>query len=467
MDFQGDEAVHGLSVRSPPLRLMHVTPIDGGDWGQDFPARVEHAVALGFAGIMLASPFAARGVAGRALVSDFHQLSAAFGGGAASASITAMAAVARRAGIALLLDVELDRLAAGSAAAVSAKGLYEPPADDALLDPRRLADAQAASVTLSEPASVAALAAWWVDHLKSWRTMGVAGFRLTGLAGLSGGTASVLARLRQALPEALLLAWTPGVDADELAGLETIGLDGVFASLPWWDWQSPWLWDELERLERIAPVIGLPSLPGRLPDMDALPGSRPGAAASRCLALAAGLGGGWMVDAALADADADTVGTLNRLLAEAGLPLTGRTLRLLGGSGAPVLSLLRSEGDPRLAGRASLLLINTDTKAARSLDPALLLSAAGGNFGRFTAVATVNDDGLEVIAPDAATSVPPGGFRVFEAVATPRPAASGRITPASALAAGAASRLAIESVTPAVDAGVFPVKRIVGELVSV
>ncbi len=466
MDFQGDEAVRSLSVRSAPLRLMHVTP-DSGDAVQAFAAQAERAVALGFAGIVLASPFAARGVGGRALVSDFNQLGGALGGGSSTAALTAMAAAGRRAGLTLLLDVELDRLAAGSAAAVSARGLFEPPDDDALLDPRRLADARAASVTLASAGSLNALADWWADHLSRWHKLGVAGFRLAGLAGLPRGAASaVLRRLRQALPETLLLAWTPGLEPDELASLEPAGLDGVFSSLPWWDWQSPWLWEELERLERVAPVIGLPCLPGRLPEVDALPGSRPGAAASRCLALAAGLGGGWLVDAALADADADTVISLNRLLAEAGLPLAGRSLRLLGGSGAPVLSLLRSEVDPRLAAQASLLLINTDTRAARAVDPALLLSAAGGNFGHFTPV-TDSADGPEAISPATATSVPAGGYRLFEAVATPRPTPSGRIPPASAQAAAATPRLAIEGVTPVVDDGLFPVKRVVGELVSV
>ncbi len=466
MDFQGDETVRSVSVRSAPLRLMHLTLSAGPD--RDFAARAKLASGLGFAGIVLDRPFAARGVGERALVCDFNQLSAELGGGPSGPALNTMAAAARQAGVALLLDVELDRLAADSAAAMSTKGLFAPPEDEALLDPRRHADARAASVKLHEPASLDALAVWWAAQLTTWQTLGVAGFRLAGLAGLPRGAArALLARLRLALPEALLLAWTPGMDPDELAGLEDVGLDGVFSSLPWWDWQSPWLWDELDRLERVAPVMGLPSLPGRSPDADAVPGSRPGAAASRCLALAAGLGGGWMVDEALAGAAADTIGALNRLLAASDLPLAGRTLRLLGGSGAPVLSLLRSEGDARLADRASLLLINTDTQASRPLDPTLLLSAAGGSFGRFTSVAEGADGAVEAITPDAATSLPAGGYRLFEAVATPRPSASGRIAPASALAAGAASRLAIESVTPVVDAGLFPVKRIVGELVSV
>ncbi|MFX6119074.1 hypothetical protein ABTE85_22670, partial [Acinetobacter baumannii] len=46
----------------------------------------------------------------------------------------------------------------------------------------------------------------------------------------------------------VMLAWTPGIGPGQLADLAGGGFDGAFCSLPWWDYRSPWLAEEIARL---------------------------------------------------------------------------------------------------------------------------------------------------------------------------------------------------------------------------
>ena len=67
-----------------------------------------------------------------------------------------------------------------------------------------------------------------------------------------------MSELRAVCPDLLALAWTPGTKWSHFRSLEGVGFDGVFSSLPWWDFRSPWLLEEYDALRRIAPVLGCP-----------------------------------------------------------------------------------------------------------------------------------------------------------------------------------------------------------------
>jgi starch synthase (maltosyl-transferring) len=364
------------------------------------------------------------------------------------ASGATAAGLARRSGLGLLVDLQVDRLAATSPLA-TAGSPFSIPDKAALLDPRRGAEADVAAARLDSLGDALALAAWWAPRLQGFCKDGVAGFRVLGLDAFPHTTAGdFFGALRLALPDALLLAWTPGLRREALESLRGHGADGVFASLPWWDFASPWLWDEVLALSTIAPVIGVDGLPGKAGD-------------ARRTAFAATIGRGFLH--VPAPGQGTDVAALNALLRDVLQVAAQRAPRPLG-AGAPSWAFLRQDGvDHRASAHATLILCNAGRSPA-TVSAASLLPACGGAFTPFQAVFPASGGAL---GADSVVTLTPGELRVYIAEAMTRTARPAPLDKARARQAAADSRLAIEQPSPAVDGGAFPVKAIAGEVVSV
>ncbi len=367
-------------------------------------------------------------------MTDDRVLAPELGGGPAREGLQRLAARARAAGVTPLLDLAADRVAAAGALAAGAPGLFAPPDPHQVLDPRRpIETGRAALARVADPETGAALGAWWGERLAAWRDAGFAGVRLLGLARLPGpALGPMLGALRAAAHDAILLGWTPGTDWAALPGLKG-RLDGVFPSLPWWDWRSDWLWDEIERLRMVAPLIACPEAPNTSPPPPPLvaPWHTPEqglAAIRRAVTFAAGLASGWMLpmglefglhgrtprrpgtpDATRAGAPLDlsqTVAAANaarrKEAARAAAP------RLPAGAGTPVLALLRPELG---AGRATLLLANTDLERARRAPLETILAGTGGRYVGFAPVVPADAPPL---AAGAEPVLAPGEVRLYE-----------------------------------------------------
>ena len=473
-----EPAMQAQAAAPPALRILQADAVSVA------AERWEHGLAgaagLGFGHVLLAPVFAPGPRGERSVIADLARLHPALGDEPAEAWLRRASAAAGAHGLGLLLDLRLDRVASGSTLAGAQQGLFAPPDEDALLDPRRDVDVNASRARLDAPGRAEALGAWWGQHLAAWHALGVAGFRLLGLADLPGDAVAPLLRaLRRGCPGALLLAWTPGLPWPVLEGLAGLGLDGVFCSLPWWDGEGAWLWEEIARLRGVAPVLA----PTAAPDGEAVVPHEPAqrAAAGRRLALAALAGDGWLVGGVAAPGAAEAArlgvmtaacdglgpGALNRLLA-GGLPMGGLPAggsALLSGTGGPVLALLRTDtADARFARRGVLVLANTDLRARHAADPSQLLSATGGALGRFAPLLPAEG---EAFVPDHALALAPGEVRLYAAEAAVRPDALAPLDDRLAREAGAWGRLALENPSPAVDGGEFPVRRIAGELLTV
>ncbi len=358
-------------------------------------------------------------------------------------ALTRLTAEAAGAGVALLLDVQINRLAADTGLG---EGLFTPPDADALLDPRHGVDLDADVASPNDAAQASALGAFWAGHFSQWVRAGIAGVRLIGLDGLEPTLiADFLDALRSGAPAPLLLAWAPGLSREAMRALAGRGLDGVFSSFPWWDLRAPWFWEELDVLRAAAPVLHALQAQGAPPWHDD----------ARAATLAAFLGDGWM---AIAPAGA-SAGKMNTLLAGT-TPARGGPI---GGTAAPVLSVLRTDApDRRSARRVLMAVVNTDPDQPRAVDPAVLLAPLGGRFKPLQAqLGSTGALGLDAL------TLQPGETVVFAADAIPSANARDRAGEADAREAAGAPRLAIESVTPAVDGGAFPVKMIAGETVTV
>ena len=341
-----------------------------------------------------------------------------------------------------------------------------------------------------------ALGGWWEERVCA--ASPAAGSPASAATRRPGCHGAVWRRLTTALPEARFLAWTAGVPAPDLPALAGAGFAAVFDSLGWWDVEGSWLVEEAARLAAIAPIISTveapfgPRLAAR--DADAWTAER---AARRHLGLAAGIGAGLLVPMGFEygarrplDPARDRPGDWDWLRRQASFdlsdalraanaamaarPLARAELRPLSGPGAPVAALLRAAGpDAREAQAATLVLANPDLRRGTSVALATLLPGTGGAFTRFRPHAPA---GAPALGPTATVQLDPGEVRLFEAEA-PRPILlpaelaapreRGAVPEESVLAAAAAPRIGIESISPAVDEGRFPVKRIVGEVVEV
>ena len=364
-----------------------------------------------------------------------------------------MAEAASAAGLELLLDIQIDRLSAASALAMTAGSPFSVPSKAALLDPRRGAEADIASARLENLGDALTLAAWWAPHLRAICAQGVAGFRLLGLDAFPDLLAGAFfGALRQTLLDPLLLIWTPGMRRAAIQSLGGQDADGVFASLPWWDFASEWLWDEIAALSAVAPVIGA----------DGIPHAADPADVARRAPFAATIGQGYL-HIGSSDNDAD-IKALNALLRDAA-DFAGQTPPRPLGAGAPAWTFLRMDGfDHRASAHAALFLCNADPERSVAIPAADLLPACGGSFTAFQSRLPAS---TEILTADRVVTLKPGELRVFAAQANTRSPARAPLDKSGAKQAAAGPRLAIELPTPAVDGGAFPVKAIAGELVSV
>jgi starch synthase (maltosyl-transferring) len=388
-----------------PARAPRICLLDG----DAAPSDLDRAALLGFDSVLLA---------------------------AAPGGVGSWAAAARPLGLSLLIDVNVDEIPVETAAGDSVPAMFVvTPAP--MVDPRqppRSADAAIATVSDAEDAE--RLAEWWAPRIAELTAAGIEGVRILGLAGLpAAAVAPFLVRLRGLVLDAVLFAWTPGLAWDSVASLPEGTVDYVACSLPWWDGQADWLWRELGLLRRVAPVV-------------APAGAHTGS-------LAALLADGWM--RRLPDeTEGAEVKRLNALRAQ---PAFGSgTARLLSGSGQAVTALLRTDAaDPRQARQAALFLLNFDEVPAAVHGAAVLPGA--GSFGPWLSEAPG-----AAFDPASTLTLPPGTVLAFTAPALPPP----RPQPAGgAEQAARRPRLAIEAPSPCVDAGRFPSRRTVGDVVEV
>jgi starch synthase (maltosyl-transferring) len=436
---------------------------------QDVSSWLDEAVALGFDAVLIPPPWRPGSDGDRFAAASLIEFHPALGDG----FLARFVAGCRARDLRPMMDVVLGHVA--DAFEGEAPG-FEPQPPPTALDPRRLGSER---VRHALPGTD--LGAWWGQHISGWAAAGIAGFRLLGLAAFDA--AGLVRALRTAAPSATLVAWTPGLAPAQLAGLQ--GVDFVVSSLPWWDMQAPWLWDELTRLRAIAPVLSCPEAPfeprvaGMIHDPAAM-----AAALRRSAAVAAALGDGWIVTAGFANgarrpldvrgqilAGGDQQVDINREITALNqmlqAPFDAATEQPLTGLAEPVLAVLRLDGaDSRFASAAWLHLVNTDLLRAAALDPARLLAGVDGSFTPFTPVEEGTFKDVPALAPGRPVVLQPGEFRVYSAGR--QPTTNDRaLDPATVRPFATGARVAIEAPSPCIEDGSLAAKRLLGEVVTV
>lgn len=432
-------------------RIYCVNPllVEPAGW----PGLLDHCSALGFDHVLLAHPDGMR-VSSDQIVEGM--------------TCEALSQECASRNLRLLIDIGVGSVALDDTLLQQAPDWFDTPftIDADLPDPRYFDRRQSrARWRWEDPAVADAALAWWSARLQALTGAGVAGFVCRDPAAVPAAVwAKLSAPLRADHACCHLLAWTPGVAAGDVAALHACDFDATFDSGAWWDFRSDWWAQEQQRLRAVAPPISFPEDPYgvrlarhyHLNDVPALH-----RASRRALWFAAATGNGWLVpmgfeyalqaplfggyaDAAayrLACAQSETpaggidlrqeLRAANRFVAETGAQYRGAALRLLSAPHAPVAVIERR--------------LLQDPLAPSDLPPLLI---------------SINSDLSDPRAGDVAIDAPP----VPAPIATVNATARNR---RSAVAGVRLPRIAIEAVSPAVDAGRFPVKSVIGDRLAV
>jgi len=443
-------AAASTSVPSLPtaLRICHA-PLglpDGAPTAGDpatLQARLSRIQQAGFNAVLIPPPWL-RSADARTLAPIDADLSPA---GDGTEPITErlgrLARAATAQGLMLMLRVVLDRVSVDASPATAQPGWYHAPPDDPARDPRLPLSTWGVMALNREPPAEFARA--WAERLLRWVDAGVAGFVFEAPQALPATSwRDLLAPLHDHATPPRCLAWTPGLTQPQLDALRDAGFDGVFSSLPWWDYKSAWLAEEAARLQRVAPVLASTQpLEGHAPN-------RPDAD-QRGAWAAAFTANGWMATETEIDAPAQTP-DINQWLSGQDLP-TGLPC-VLGGRDGRATLILRDTAD----GATAVLALNpADAKPAHIDWDAVAPSLPPGDIlpQRMT--------DAPVLAGD---TLPPGACVLLSVTPMP-PVREASRHPGPRTEGGAGLRVAIESVSPAVDDGAHPMKCTVHERITV
>ncbi|MGI4745429.1 MAG: alpha-1,4-glucan--maltose-1-phosphate maltosyltransferase [Janthinobacterium lividum] len=365
------------------------------------------------------------------------------------------------AGCPVLVDLVIDRVVASGVIASTHPDLFPQSDRNRALDPRHGFSNLIAEAALHDTQSADTLGTFWGTSLAGLALHGIAGARLLGISTVPAGLKRpLLQAMRKAAPETLLIVDTAGIAWDEIASFADLQLDGVLSSLAWWDWRANWFARELDMLRQVAPVLAALPAPASSAETGA---DRIAATTLRTFGFAVAEGIGWILPVSLAQpSDLTVLADIATHLADLGVP------RVLSAPGQPVTVILRgTTDDSRTSRDATLLVLNTHSDRTVSWDPALVLPATGGAFSPFAPLEGTDPSAEhDKLVPGRILTLAPGALYAYRATrlgnGTPLPLDSD-----FAVRAGHWPRLALEAPTPAVDGGLFPVKRTAGELVEV
>ena len=466
----------------PPAnrRIYYLHLALAGAWPRA-AAHLDRAADLGFDTVLISPPFAPASDGDVFLTANHELAHPGLGGGDVWAAVGALASQAAGRNLALYMDVALSRLAPEHPLVASRAGIFVQDGATAPADPRRGASTTGVRPGFEDPVAADAIAAFATEVIHRGAEAGLTGVRVMSAQAGAEVWRRVTEAVRRTHPGFIFIAETEGAPRDAVLALVGCGFDALTSSLPWWDGRARWFVEEYEALRSVAPLIAEieppfgPRLASRVEAGQTL------AAYVQRLTLAAATGSGllapmgveaavpWPLDPREGEPDAfeqamanpavdlvEAVRTANALSRE--LSRFDGELRMLTGEAADATALLRADApDVRRAGAGLLILLNPNTTAPAHLDGGLL-ARAGAEFETFERIGGRG----EAFAP-----LGPGEVRLL--LARRAQAVACRLEPGTRAAEGAAQtpRLVVEAITPRVEGGDFPVRRVVGETVRV
>ena len=237
-----------------PINIYHLHPLVAGPL-DTWAATFSRIAAMGFSHLCLAPPFEPGGSGDIFIHATFDHLHPALRfGGSAEQGLKLAADLAARAGLKLMLDIAPGQVAIDAPMLQRQPDWFSAAGSDRVADPRRPPQrVDVAMPRFGQTALADAVSDWWIELLARLTQAGIAGFRCLTLELVP---ASFWRRVVASLPEALFLAWTPGLPC--LRDLAGIGFDLTVSSTAWWDGRASWLLDEQAALRDVAPALASP-----------------------------------------------------------------------------------------------------------------------------------------------------------------------------------------------------------------
>jgi starch synthase (maltosyl-transferring) len=403
-------------TRPVPTAAYYFDPvsIERQRWAQ----QIEFAASLGFDAVAIASPFATDGSSHRYNIIDHSRLHERIDGADADAALHNLAEAAHRRNLSVVLDICLDRVA--------------PAAPLTLQHPDWFVHANdgAAFCLLSDTDAVTD---WWDKRIAAWQALGIDGFRCDSAHRVPAGVwMRLIAAAKQRNRTCCFVADCLGAPAPAMAALVGCGFDYALSSSCWWDGLGPWIADDLDRAGAIAPAATLTVPPGegRVPS-------------DRAISLAGFLGNLWMLNVEPKPMQAEHIMHLNALRQQH-RALFEAPAMLRSPPGASAALFARVDAG---AGGIALALAAPGQTIPESLLRTWLGTAFGGSGAPVHQIDETGALIMQIAAPRVITK------------------AASELAPAET--AVKAPRIAIEAASPSVEAGRFPVKRIVGEHVTI
>ena len=399
--------------RAPaPVSIRRIDPLASATF-DDVATQIADAADLGFDTILIGGPFATD--PSRDAASEHDPLLIAPDGGPSMPALARLAGEARRHGLAMCLELRLDQVAPGAALVRRHPGWFTYTADGLAF--RFGADGVPD--------------AWWNDLVLRLQEHGLDGLCLLGAHRMPVAAAARLNRdARARNPGWTAIAAPFGAAPPQIAGLVGGEFDHIAASSCWWDGEAAWLADDLERI----------ACAGNVASFAVPPLAASQTVADWRLAVAGFLGTAWVMNAAIPPRQRAAVTALNSLRRTEREVFAGRPFSLAPPHAATSL-FARFAADGR-----GLALACTPTGAEPDRHELHAFLA-----GRAAAPVPVPLEGWNA-----------AGLAWF--TTSPLPA---HHSPESPRHSVDAPRIAIEAIAPAVDGGRFPVKRMVGEDVTV
>lgn len=367
----------------------------------------------------------------------------------------------REAGLVPVFDLRLDQFDDRDPLPTSHPGWFRPSVSpsDPLPDPRRVVPATGRMcVNFADPSVAKEFTSWCCDHLQGLARHGACTLHCEFPHRVPKRTWQMLVdAVRSIAGDISFIALTNGLSIDEVSSLSGAGFDATVSSYGWWDLRSLWYFEEDARLRRVAPVLAGLAVPPIQAATDA-------SANAPALTQARWAAASFLSDGLYVQCADDTIGEVLKLAeaaawnASAAKPVADiRSLTPLLTGASPLLAVLIE----RLVEQdARLILANLHSRSVVPARGDILIASAG----RYAGFRNLCGNGADISA-EQTVSLDPGSVLEY-APLSPRPAPS-RQRGRSASTAAREPRLVIEQVTPQVDGGMLPVRRTLGEVLTV
>jgi starch synthase (maltosyl-transferring) len=276
----------------------------------------------------------------------------------------------------------------------------------------------------------------------SLQEIGIRGFRCVNpTAVLSSVWKHLIDNARKRTPELIFCGWTVGLSVAESRKLSNAGFDFSISSSCWWNYKAGWLNDDADRLSEVAPSIALVTPPNES-------WSSESALRLRALKLGAFYGAGWLVpagfeDCAGIDLSPDII-LLNKLRHENAVLRSAPSAKVISSADATPAILRRGGGFVFVVNPSATTSTKFQNRAVAGRLPGRPMDLSNGN------------------AIDEEVLLAPAECHIFSLTAEPFILRDGEV-----VLDCDAPRLAIEAISPKVDDGRFPVRRITGDTITI